>query len=143
MKILKQIIKWLMIIAISTPFIFIILFIISFSYTPEETAFNQEKVEWLPDTASNINFYEREGFGWIKVYNCHMKKSDFMEFAEQNEWKLAEDKRVHRFMQYKINEEYVVINHSLTYMKIESNNGGTRVIYDIENEKLYVTLSHR
>ena len=138
-----RIIKWLMISVLSTLLIFIILFIISFSYAPEKTAFNQKNVEWLPNTASNINFYEREGFGWIKVYNCNMKKSAFIEFAEQNKWGLSEDKRAHRFMQYKINEEYIVINHSLTYMKIESNNGGTRVIYDIENEKLYVTLNHR
>ena len=143
MKKLKTILKWSAISLMTVFLLFCIAFFISFSYTPEETAYNIDSVDWLPNTASDISFHERGGFGWIKVYNCKMSKSDFINFAEEQGWKLDEDKNQQLFRQYVINEEDIIINHSLTYMKVQRNNGGTRVIYDIENERLYVSQSHR
>jgi len=143
MKTFKKILKWLAISFMALVLIFVALFIISFTYSPEDMGKNQASVDWLPSSASEINFYERGGFGWIKTYNCKMKKSDFMKFADDNGWELKEDKYEQRFRQYNISDKDIIVKHALSYSKVFANSGGTRVVYDIENEKLYVSLSHR
>lgn len=123
--------------------VFSVVLIISFFHSSEETVYHLDTVDWLPDSASDISFHKRGGFGWLKVYNCKMKKSDFMRFADKNKWDLREEKAERIFRQYVISKEDIVINHSLVYINTHNNNGGTSVMYDIENERLYVSQSHR
>ena len=143
MKKFIQILKWLAITIFCLFILFLATFFFSFSHTPEQTALNVESVDWLPEKASDINFYERKGFGWIKIYNCKIKKAEFLKFAEENEWTLTEETDARRLRQPKLNKDDIIVNHSLIYKKVFSNSGGTRVVYDLEKERLYVTQSHR
>ncbi len=116
--------------------------IASCSEPKEITAYNQEKVDWLPNTVSDINYYEKTGFGWIKVYNCKFPKTDFKQYAKQEGWKLKPEKNK-IFSQHKILLNPIKIENALIYLDVKSNNGGTRVTYDVDNERLYVLMSHR
>ena len=116
---------------------FILLLITSFLYTPESTKNNVESVEWLPKTASDINFYTRGGFGWLKIYNCKISKKDLSNYAKEQKWILAEKEKVY-YTQHKLKPDLFLIENALQY-----NHRHLHVTYDIENEILYVTESHR
>ena len=116
---------------------FILLLIISFVYTPEKTKTNLESVEWLPKTASNINTYTRGGFGWLKIYNCKMSENHLSDYAKEQKWILEEKEKVY-YTQHKLKPDLFLIEKALQYQ-----HGTLFVTYDLKNEILYVTESHR
>ena len=81
-------------------------------------------VEWLPSSATDINYYIRGGFAWIKNYDCSIPEDDFLIFAKKNNWELREKDNV------------------LFYEKRHSNGGGVTAHYDKISKRLYVYSNH-
>ena len=86
---------------------------------------NLDSVDWLPSSATDISYYKRNGFGWIKNYECFIPEDGFLKLAEKEGWKLKEDEKV------------------LFYEKRYPNGGGVTVYYDRDSERLSVNSSHR
>ncbi|MFX0198822.1 MAG: hypothetical protein ACFFCW_22095 [Candidatus Hodarchaeota archaeon] len=84
-----------------------------------------DSVDWLPSSATDISYYKRNGFGWIKNYKCFIPEDDFLKLAAKEEWKLKEDENV------------------LFYEKRYPNGGGVTVYYDKDSKRLFVHSSHR
>jgi hypothetical protein len=40
-----------------------------------------DSVDWLPHSASDVSYFERKGFGWVKIYECSMPEESFLAFA--------------------------------------------------------------
>lgn len=143
MKKIKIIFKWCAVSLVAVFILLIGLFVFSFSYNPETILLNQDQVNWLPKEASHISFYKRKGFGWIKAYNCKIPKKHFYSFAKKNNWQMANSKKQIVITQPKILDKMQIIQSAMVFYDIKKNNGGTRVVYDLDNELLYVTISHR
>ena len=82
-------------------------------------------VEWLPDSATDINYYKRSGFRWIKNYDCAIPEEDFLTLAEKKKWYLQEGET---YYFYELRHE---------------SGGGVTVSYDKESQRLAVISSHR
>ena len=81
-------------------------------------------VDWLPASATDINYFIREGFAWIKNYDCSISEDYFLILAEDNNWKLQEK------------------DDSLFHEKRHSNGGGVTVRYDKLSKRIYVYSNH-
>jgi len=104
---------------------FTFLFFIAFHTTEPETGEHVASVDWLPPSATDITFYKRDGFGWIKNYDCTIPEVDFYKLAAKEGWELQEKDNV------------------LFYEKRHSNLGGVIVHYDLDSKRLSVSCSHR
>ena len=131
---------------------FIVLLIISFCYTPETIGKNVDSLEWLPNSASNISYYQRGGFGWIKYAEFDMTKSDFKQFATKNKWDIQEKKDVYISVRNILNEEPLreihgikidIIPNALFYKNRAQNGGGITLVYDLDTHRGYYDASHR
>jgi hypothetical protein len=112
--------------------VFVILFVITpnvmlwmaFHPSEPETGEHVASVDWLPDSATDINYYKLGGFGWVKDYDCFIPEGDFLAFSERNGWKLAE--KENRYF----------------YEKRHPNGGGVTVHYDKGTNRLTVHSNH-
>jgi hypothetical protein len=113
---------------------------------------NLASVEWLPGSASDISYYQTEGFGWTKIYECTMEEDPVREFAAGNRWVLEE--KEYAFMSGRNllglsplkepdNDETDFAGKILFYEDRASNGGGITVIYDRDRKRLFVNESHR
>ena len=84
-----------------------------------------DTVDWLPQSATDINYYKRDGFGWIKNYDCFIPEEDFLSLAIKEGWKLQQEGNV------------------FFYEKRHPNGGGISVNYDRDSKRLSVKSNHR
>lgn len=84
-----------------------------------------ESVGWLPASATDISYYKRDGFGWIKNYECSIPADAFLGLASKEGWEVQEKDNV------------------LFYEERHPNGGGVTVQYDKDSERLSVQSSHR
>lgn len=101
------------------------LFYTAFSTGEVTTGKHVDSVDWLPASATDINFYRRDGFGWIRNYDCLIPKEDFLHLAEKRNWPMQEY------------EEYYF------YEKWHPNGGGKSVHYNKKTWRLTVHSNHR
>ena len=47
-----------------------------------------KSVDWLSASVTDITFEKREGFGWIRNYECTIPKDGFFELAAKRNWQL-------------------------------------------------------
>ena len=104
---------------------FTAMFYVAFSTGEPETGEHEASVEWLPASATDVTYYRREGFGWIRNYDCLIPEADLLKFAEQMGWKLEGEGDV------------------LFYGKWYPNGGGTAVNYNRTTQRLTVRSNHR
>ena len=112
--------------------VFVILFVIipfvmlwiAFNPGEPETGKHVASVDWLPDSATDINYYKLGGFGWVKNYDCFIPEDDFLVFAEGKGWKLEENEN--RYF----------------YEKWYTNGGGASVHYDKGTKRLTIQSNH-
>ena len=78
-----------------------------------------DSVDWLPPSATDISYYKRDGFGWIKNYECYIPEDDFLSLAAKKGWKLEEKENV------------------LFYEKRHSNGGGVTALNRITEYRLF------
>jgi hypothetical protein len=114
-----------LVIIISVAVIFYGLFIFDFLRREPIIEKHVDSVDWLPSSATDISYYKRNGFGWIKKYKCSIPEDDFLKVAEKEGWKLKEDENV------------------FFYEKRYPNGGGVTVYYDKDSKRLSVNSSHR
>jgi len=114
-----------------------------------DTGENVAHVDWLPNTAHNISYYDTSSF---TAYECSMKESDFRSFAIENDYPIAEiDKpqEIRRFgyMQAISDEAYKAatarVVRGLFAQHRQSNGGGYHIVFDRETERLYFQSSAR
>jgi hypothetical protein len=109
-------------------------------------------VSWLPAAASNINSYERSGFGWIRLYECQFPEVDFRAYAASNGWEMSSATNVsipwRRALGLKplrtiegIGEMDIVAN-AWIHSNRRQNGGGITAVYDIDSQLLHVMTSH-
>jgi len=125
---------------------FIIYLFYSFSYSPVEIKKNLSNVDWLPESASQISFIKRSGFGWVHIYKCKILENDFLKFASSNEWQITSATDVYVEFASELNaenEELKIISDAYVFENKKNNNGGIHVIYDKKNKILYYSNSHR
>jgi hypothetical protein len=84
-----------------------------------------DSVDWLPPSATDISYYKRDGFGWIKNYECYIPEDDFFSLATKEEWQLQENK------------------NAFFYEKRHPNGGGVTVYYSKDLNRLTVQSNHR
>ena len=101
------------------------LFFFAFHTGEPITGKHVDSVDWLPPSATDISYYKRDGFGWIKDYECSIPEDDFLSLAAKKGWKLREE------------------DHVLFYEKRHPNGGGVTVYYDKDSKRLSVQSSHR
>jgi len=101
------------------------LFFFAFHTGEPITGKHVESVDWLPPSATDISYYKRDGFGWIKDYECSIPEDDFLSLAAKAGWKLQEEENL------------------LFYEKRHPNGGGVTVYYDKHAKRLSVQSSHR
>jgi hypothetical protein len=101
------------------------LFFLAFHTGEPITGKHVDSVDWLPSSATDISYYKRDGFGWIKDYECSISEHDFLSLAEKEGWKLQEEK------------------NRLFYEKRYPNGGGVTVYYDKHSKRLSVQSNHR
>jgi len=100
-------------------------------------------VEWLPETASDITYFEREGFGWVKTAEFTMAKEDLEKWAEEKKWPLISEDNIHARRPSEDGHKSILVKKALVYDNRQPNGGGLTLIYDIENQRGYFDLSHR
>jgi hypothetical protein len=105
--------------------IFTVMLMLAFQTGEPTTGKHLDSVDWLPPSATDISFYKRDGFGWIKNYECTIPEDDFLKLAEKEGWKLQEEEKV------------------LSYEKRHPNGGGATVRYHRESQRLSVQSNHR
>ncbi len=123
------------------------LFIYSFSVVDIEIEKNLKSVKWLPKSATDISYLSQSGFSSVKVYECKISKQDFISFAEQEKWTLKTENNVElRYMLLfgaKMNIDYSKpVKNAFIYDKRFKNGGGTTVVYDKKEQKLYYSYNH-
>jgi hypothetical protein len=101
------------------------LFYIAFSTGEVTTGEHVDSVDWLPASATDITFYRRDGFGWIRNYDCLISEEDFLILAGKWNWPMQEY------------EEYYF------YEKWHPNGGGVSVHYHKKTWRLTVHSNHR
>jgi hypothetical protein len=101
------------------------LFFFAFHTSEPITGEHVGSVEWLPSSATDINYYKRDGFGWIKNYECSIPEDDFLSLAAKEGWNLQEEENV------------------LFYEKRHPNGGGVTVHYDKNLKRLFVQSNHK
>jgi hypothetical protein len=101
------------------------LFFFAFQTGEPTTGKHVESVDWLPPSATDISYYKRDGFGWIKNYECYIPEDDFLSLAAKKRWKIQEKEKV------------------LFYEKRHSNGGGVTVYYNKDSGRLSVQSNHR
>ena len=84
-----------------------------------------DSVDWLPPNATDISFYRRDGFGWIKNYKCSVPEDDLFELAAKEGWELEMD------------------GNGLFYERRYPNGGGVTVRYNRDTRRLSVQSNHR
>jgi hypothetical protein len=84
-----------------------------------------DSVDWLPSSATDISFYKRDGFGWIKNYTCSIPENDFLKLAAKKGWELE------------------IIENKIFYEKRYPNGGGVTVNYNTDTRRLSVQSNHR
>ena len=57
------------------------LFFFAFHTSEPITGKHVDSVDWLPPSATDISYYKRDGFGWIKNYECSIPEDDFLSLA--------------------------------------------------------------
>ncbi len=111
-----------------------------------------DSVDWLPPAASDISYFERKGFGWIKIYECSIDEIEFLKFAEQNSWQMKEMGDASAHFRNLLGEPPLRIIHdvqvdivpkALYFEDRKPNGGGVTVIYDKELKRLFYSSSHR
>jgi len=101
------------------------LFYTAFSTGEVTTGEHVNSVDWLPASATDITFYRRDGFGWIRNYDCFIPEEDFLILAEKWNWPMQE-----------YEEHYF-------YEKWHPNGGGESVHYNKKTWRLSVHSNHR
>ncbi len=104
---------------------FVGIFYIAFHTSEPIAGKNVDSVDWLPPSATDINYYKRDGFGWILDYDCFIPEDDFLELAGKKGWELQAKENI------------------LFYEKRHPNGGGVTVDYDKYSNRLSVSSSHR
>ena len=111
--------------------------------------------EWLPSSASDINYMERKGFGAARIAVFSIDQDAFEAFAKENGWPLEEQADVSVFFEAYTQEtppdidslsldEYndrFSVDDALFYEKRGDNGGGVTIVYDIENHRGYYHYS--
>lgn len=82
-------------------------------------------VDWLPQSATDISFYKRDGFGWIRNYDCLIPVEDFLIMAKRRGWEIQDE------------------GPNYYYEKWHDNGGGASVYYDKKTRRLTVHSNHR
>lgn len=97
------------------------------AFSPGEMTIGQhvESVDWLPASATDISYEKRDGFGWIKNYDCLISEDDFLILAEEEGWLVQEDETFY------------------FYENRHPNGGGVTVHYDKISKRLSVQSNHR
>ncbi len=111
--------------SISWVIAFFMLFWLAFRTGEPTTGEHLDSVDWLPPSATDISFYKRDGFGWIKNYECSIPEDDFLRLAEKEGWGLQGEGNV------------------LSYEKRYPNHGGVTVYYNRDTQRLFVHSAHR
>ena len=120
-----------------------------------ERGYNVDSVSWLPNEASNITFYAREGLAMLRIAEGSMSEADFREWADSKGWDL-EEKKNSRGSGYlrtafldlpehqgldQLPEDFV--RDGLYYENRASNGGGVTVLFDREKERFYYSVASR
>ena len=84
-----------------------------------------ESVDWLPASATDVSFQKRDGFGWIKNYDCLIPEEDFHMLAAREGWDFQGE------------------GNAFFYEKRYPNGGGVTVNYDKDSKRLSVQSNHR
>lgn len=110
-----------------------------------------DAVEWLPDSATRISYVEVTGFAWSKVAEFTIDREAFQAFCEQNGWtpEKKEDVSV-SFINWIYEESYLptkprdelVIEKALFYEEINQNGGGVTLVYDLNENRAYLSKNH-
>ena len=110
---------------ISIPVVFIVLFFSAFLPHELKSGEHLDSVDWLPQSATDISFTKRGGFGWIRNYDCLIPEDDFFQLAAEEDWELEAD------------------GNMLFYEKRHPNGGGVTVSYHTGTKRLSVQSNHR
>lgn len=121
--------------------------------TAPRIAENVDSVEWLPQEASDISYYVREGFGWFYFAEGTMTEQDFRSFAAENDWDLEVKKDVSVHMRSILGRpplrevregiEMDRVLDALVYEDRKASGGGITWVFDRETERFYFNKSHR
>ncbi len=124
-KKLKALGKVFIIVFISIPVAFMVLFFSAFLPHELKTEEHLDSVSWLPSSATDISYTKRGGLGWIKNYTCSISEEDFYWLAAEEDWDLQQD------------------GNTLSYEKRHLNGGHVSVEYNTDSKRLSVYSSHR
>ena len=98
---------------------------LAFHTSEPEIGSHVDSVDWLPPSATDIDYLKIDGFGWVKNYKCSIPEDEFLRLAARNGWKLQEK------------------DHGFSYETRHSNGGGVTVYYNKVSKRLSVQSSHR
>lgn len=110
---------------------------------------HQKYVDWLPVTASDISYYRKGGFGGELIYECAIPKDSFLQLAKERTWELKEVQNVKipyiyaPLLGIESNKFDNSIKNVLFYEKRLNNGGGTKVVYDLDSNRLLFYSSNR
>ena len=104
-----------------------------------------DSVAWLPDTASDISFRSKSGFGSFRFAVFTISKEGIQAFAEENELSLKSEKDVSLgFMGYILEENQMgyIIKDALVGHDLDPDSAaGTTIAYDIQAHRAYYAFS--
>jgi hypothetical protein len=69
------------------------LFYLAFQTDEPITGKHVDSVDWLPKSATDISYYKRDGFGWVRNYECYIPEDDFLVLAAERGWELQAEKK--------------------------------------------------
>jgi hypothetical protein len=125
--------------------------LISMVVTSRGSGDHVASVDWLPKTASDITFREGSGLFYSFDYECTITPEEFQVLARESKWTVSERRdfyasRRREFLglpPFRVHKNRPP-NHypfALVYEKTAENGGGTRVVYDPERQRLFVSES--
>src|SRR5689334_71204 len=72
----------------------VVLLLLAFGWSREQKGTHVNNVDWLPQDASDVTYFKREGFGWVTSYECTISKESFGRVAQERGWKMQARKDV-------------------------------------------------
>lgn len=121
-------------------------------YPQEAVRRNVDAVDWLPPTASDISYYERTGFGWVRCAEFSIVRDDLLAYATANGWQLEPVTNIAApicpallvpFTQTDNPLSAGTISNGLRYKNRHPNGGGITIVYDPATSRCYYSASHR
>jgi hypothetical protein len=127
-----------------------VLITLAFMYALQEpkSGYGVDAVKWLPDQATNITYWERDGLGAIRIAEFSIPPDVFKAWCRDKGLELDSRTNVQARRPPAKGQSHghgtdTQVRHALVFEKREKNGAGLTLIFDVEKDRAYYDWSNR